>query len=293
MGVGVLSVNEQAVRFGRENPLVGVVTEPAPSERTEPPPACLFLNAGLVHHVGPNRLYVTLARWLAASGFLGLRFDFSGVGDSAARADHMPFDRSAVIETREAMDWLSGARSVDRFILTGICSGATFSLQAASLDPRVVGVVLINFQGAVESEVRSFVAERSEARHVWQVSLFSARSWAKLLTGRADYRGIARTVGTKLGDVLTRRRRLLPQAEADLARVRGLLERGVRVLAVYSAGDPGWDYLGFALGDRVGREGAGANLSVVTVPGADHTFTPFESRERLLKLIDDWTGGFR
>src|SRR5262249_767876 len=47
--------------------------------------AILLLNAGAVSHVGPNRLYVALARRWAALGHVVLRVDNSGVGDSATR----------------------------------------------------------------------------------------------------------------------------------------------------------------------------------------------------------------
>src|SRR5207302_190015 len=90
LGRGVLRVNEQAVFLGQTNTLVGVVTDPGQPHGELPHTAFVFLNAGLVHHVGPNRLYVTAARRLAALGFVGLRFDFSGIGDSPVRADHLP-----------------------------------------------------------------------------------------------------------------------------------------------------------------------------------------------------------
>ena len=117
-------MREEAVLFGKTKSLVGIISEPMEITNSSPLPAVMILNAGLVHHVGPNRLYVKIARKLAGIGFTVLRFDFSGIGDSNVRGDHLPFQKSAINETQEAMDYLSTAKGVDRFILTGICSGA-------------------------------------------------------------------------------------------------------------------------------------------------------------------------
>ena len=56
-------MTETAVLFGPRQTLVGVLTDPgapAPPDR----PAIILLNAGRIHHVGPNRLHVKLARRL-------------------------------------------------------------------------------------------------------------------------------------------------------------------------------------------------------------------------------------
>lgn len=284
-------MSEQAVVFGRTNALVGVVNDPAPAERPGKPPAFLFLNAGFLHHAGPNRLYVTLARKIAALGFSGLRFDFSGIGDSPLRADHVPFQECAVDEVREAMDWLSETRSAERFVLLGLCSGGTFALQAAALDPRVVGLVLINFQGGVDQGAKSYVAQRSETRYFWRVSVFNASSWRRALTGKADYRSVLRRIGSKVAGVLGPRRKRPPEVEADEARIEGLLKRGVRLLTIYSVGDPGLDYLGEVLGGAPSEKTTAARIGLTTVPRADHTFTFPDGQQRVLQTIVDWTMG--
>jgi alpha/beta superfamily hydrolase len=69
------------VLFGRTRSLVGIITDPPEAERDPQRPAIVCLNAGIIHRVGPHRLYVKMARTLAAMGFVVLRFDFSGIGD--------------------------------------------------------------------------------------------------------------------------------------------------------------------------------------------------------------------
>ncbi|HHO68021.1 MAG TPA: alpha/beta hydrolase, partial [Gammaproteobacteria bacterium] len=73
-------MKERVVTFGPERNLVGVLTQP---DQVRPDlPVLVFLNAGLLHRVGPYRMHVDLARQLAARGYASLRFDLSGRGDS-------------------------------------------------------------------------------------------------------------------------------------------------------------------------------------------------------------------
>ena len=81
---------ERSVRLGRLG-LFGIVSEPLqPTDR----PTVVFLNAGLIHHVGPARLWVTLGRELASVGIPTLRLDLSGLGESPVQAgaatEHRP-----------------------------------------------------------------------------------------------------------------------------------------------------------------------------------------------------------
>src|SRR5690242_20829696 len=103
-----------------------------------------MLNSGILHRVGSCRLHVQVARALSVAGFSTLRFDYSGVGDSDSRRDTLPFEQSAVVETQEAMDYLTRTKGVQRFVLMGLCSGADMSHDTAVADERVTGLVLID-----------------------------------------------------------------------------------------------------------------------------------------------------
>ena len=178
--------DETPVRFGAHRTLVGILT-PAHGAATDM--AVILLNAGLIHHVGPHRLHVRLARALAGIGVACLRFDFSGIGDSPARPDNLPIVEMVVREPCEAMDELE-RRGYKRFVLAGICSGAYSAFKATSVDARVVGAILINPQ--------DFAAGQGGESQAWERryltrSVFRPRAWLNLLTGRVDYARIART----------------------------------------------------------------------------------------------------
>jgi hypothetical protein len=70
---------ERAVRFGPGERLFGILTTPATMNRAAP--SIIFLTTGTEYHIGPNRLYVPLARSWAEAGHLVLRFDLGGIGE--------------------------------------------------------------------------------------------------------------------------------------------------------------------------------------------------------------------
>jgi pimeloyl-ACP methyl ester carboxylesterase len=291
-----VAMREHAVLFGKTASLVGVMTDPPDTIRGESLPGIVLLNAGLVHRVGPQRLYVKIARSLAAMGFVVLRFDFSGIGDSDVRTDTLPFDESAISETREAMHYLHTASRCERFILMGICSGAKVSLQTACDDPRVVGVVLINPRGHlhdVDDAVSVSIRNRTLARHYWRImasSSFRAKNWLKFITGKFEARDLVKVArGFQLGRLLLPQRRALPGVEKATADMRALAARGVYLLQVHSEGDKGLDYLHVVLSEEeIDELHACDKIRIETIDEADHTFNMLWSQQRLLQIIQRW-----
>jgi pimeloyl-ACP methyl ester carboxylesterase len=136
---GPTVVTEKAIRFGRESHLFGVLTLPDASSspaRT----AAILLNAGLINHLGPHRLNVRLARYLAEHGIPCLRFDFSGVGESAVTSQPSPAPQ--VADVGDAIDRLVADSVARDFVLFGICAGGVYAYQSALKHERVSGVVL-------------------------------------------------------------------------------------------------------------------------------------------------------
>jgi pimeloyl-ACP methyl ester carboxylesterase len=237
-----------------------------------------------------------MARRLTAQGFVALRFDLSGLGDSTVRKDHLPFAQSAVSETREAMDYLAGARGCERFVLAGICSGAGVSLRTACSDPRVVGAALINARNHLhersDEALSASIANRTQTHHWWRLafsSSFKDKNWLRAITGKVDY---ARVLGDLLRfpiEILFRRRgKGMPKSNPFVAELRNLCERGVDVLHVYSEGDEGLDYLHVVLGkEKQALEEQGL-LKLEVIPATNHSFSLLWSQERLSSLVVDW-----
>jgi len=249
----------------------------------------VFLNAGVIHRVGPSRLYVHLARALAELGCVAARFDHSGIGDSPVRRDGLPFEQSSIAEAREAMDWLQQTRGLQRFVLVGLCSGAVTAFETAVVDERVRGIVMINPQGFDQSpEWNSYMTHRSQARRYWTQSLFSAESWMKALRGRVDYQRLASVLWRQVrgqGTPNTVVSSVVSRVAADLD---ALTRRRVASLLLCSEGDDGIDYMNVILGRDVRRVALGTGVTVEILPGADHSLTLIDSQRGLVRMVCRW-----
>jgi pimeloyl-ACP methyl ester carboxylesterase len=284
-------MTEEVLLFGAPRSLVGILTRPDQAATARDLPAVVFINAGVLHRVGPNCLYVKIARALAGAGYVVLRFDLSGVGDSPARRDNLPFEKSALAESQEAMSCLSAVAGVRTFVLSGLCSGAHVSLKTACLDPRVVGVVLINTmpdEQSIEDTPGSRIASRQDARYYLGIALFSAKSWLRVLTGKANYRAIAKTLRRQLDRVLGSSRPPSLATKRAAADYRLLIDRGVRLLFICSARDPGLDYINDVIGDQLDGLCSSGKAELHVIPRSDHTFTLIRDQELVVKLMSDW-----
>ena len=289
-------MKEHAFLFGDGGGLVGVLTDPpglVPSRGAGGPLGAILLNAGVIHRVGPSRLYVHLARDLATLGCVAARFDHSGIGDSPVRRDGASFEESSLVEAREAMDALQESRGVERFILIGLCSGAVTAFDTAGVDDRVVGVVLINPQGFDQSpEWNSYIVNRGDARRYWTRSLFSATSWWNAITGRVDYKrlvGVLWRQASGPGSARSVVSSVVTRVGADLEK---LMRREVRTLLVCSEGDDGIEYMNVILQKDVRTLPPAAELTVEILPGADHSLTLLDSQRRVVDVVRAWAGWF-
>ena len=291
-------VREIPLLFGREHGLFGILAEPedlaAAGKRAET--AILMLNVGTNHRVGPNRLYVKMARAWAARGYRSLRFDLAGIGDSRTAAGYAAtrlYSKGSTVDVGAAIERLSGL-GVQRFILVGLCSGAYVAFQTALADPRVTGLVLINPRRLdwKEGETLQSAMQRSyKSSHFYRRALLEASTYRRLFKGEIDVRGIAGRVVT-LTRVRAERaaRRLFRQAPAEenvLANMRLLSERGTDILLIVAEADDGLDYLEYHLGPR-GRHMQGQpNFRMLMVAGADHTLSQADSQQHVIEAVRD------
>lgn len=270
---------EHAVTFAPQA-LVGVLAEAAAGDGTHGP-AVVFLNAGMLHRVGPNRLHVRLARELARCGFTSLRFDRSGVGDSPPRKDGLPLREAGLSDVRDAMDFLAGERGASAFILVGLCSGADLAFSAALADERIVGAILID--GLPYRSWRSRL-------HRLASRLMRHGAWRRLLARDGPLWRRLRRVRQPARPAVAARQREVPPQEEAAAGLRALTERGVRLLLIYTHGREysyRRQFRDMFPGIRADR------VDVEYFRDADHTFTLGASQDLLARRVDQWMSGFQ
>jgi pimeloyl-ACP methyl ester carboxylesterase len=276
-------MREEAILLGPHRSLVGIYTPAVPGCATRGRMAVVLLNAGLIHHVGPNRLYVKLARALAARGITVVRIDSSGIGDSSPRPDHLPAEELGMREPQEILDDLS-RRGHNGFVLCGVCSGAKHALLAAG-DPRVKGLILINQQVTVAD---AQAGEHVLAQYYLRRSLRNPRAWRNLFTGKVKYRALFTTLFSEARRVLRagRAARGAGPAELLLKELEPALVRATPVLIVFS--DRHTEFLKL-LGEDARSLQRHKSLRIEPHPQVDHLFTSTKAQTALVQQVCGWT----
>lgn len=258
---------ERVHRFG--DGLVGVAT--LPLGRAPRATALVLLNAGLVHRMGPFRVYVQLARRLAAQGYVVLRFDQSGLGDSPLSSQ--PADNRKRDELRAAMDLLERETGVRRFVLGGICSGADDSFNLAPAEPRVAGLVLLDGVGyrtrghRLRHYLPRLLNPLRVARALWR--RLRPRTQAPRAVGNDDLRDF-------------------PTREEAIRRLQALDDRGAQVLLLYTGGVASYHNHRRQAFENFGAVMRSPNMATEYWPGCDHTFYVRRHRGKLFACLQDW-----
>lgn len=274
---------EKAYTFGKDGFLVGILTEPDANRQNEGIPAVLLWNAGLLHRVGPYRLYVDMARTLASMGFTVLRFDLSGKGDSEIGKDSRSYEQRVVSDIQEAMDFLSTKKGVDEFVLVGLCSGADDAHQAAVLDSRVSGVVFLDGYG-----YRTW----GYYLHHYGPRLFKLRVWKNFLKRKYSSVFIEKREEGHETDTKKMFEREFPPKAKVTREIQGLIDRGVNLLYIYSGGMK-YHYYNYhgQFEDMFRSIDFQGKVQLEYFNEADHTYPRLVDREKLMTTISDWMKG--
>ncbi len=282
-------MKETIAAFGKTRSLIGIVTQPESGSSADLP-AVILLNSGILHRVGPNRLYVKIARALAAQGFVVFRFDFSGIGDSSSSEEDISFDERTINELDEAMSYLGAEYLSNEFILIGICSGAKIAYTTQCNDPRVIGAAPINIPKLLDTtddRLASAVKNRSETSYLLKSSLINPGSWLKLFSGRADYRGILRNLNFLLRKLVPAANREYPDTLHIKSDIRSITDRNANLLFIYSERDRGLNYLKETLGGEMNTLDGSGRFRIEMIK-ANHTFTMLSNQRELIDLIVNW-----
>lgn len=289
---GAVAVVEEACAFGEENHLFGVVSRPAGVASR---PAIVMFNAGCVHHVGPNRLSVTLARTLAAAGFPSLRFDLDGIGDSVARGagpENDPYPPSALDDARSAFEFLKRRYGYRDFVALGLCSGAHTSFHAGlQFEDECIGeLILINpltfyWEDGFEQ------ATQFEDAVAYRKSLRDGSRWKKLLRGDVNLRRLWQVA---LGQLLAHAKArvdelkeiVAPQRASRLARdLRRLAGMRRRMTLFVAESDPGREILMTSARRATSQGLRNGRIRFETIAQADHTFSQMKPRRDLVERL--------
>jgi pimeloyl-ACP methyl ester carboxylesterase len=289
-----LKLTERALFFGADDSLFGVITEPRAGELRRR--GVILLNAGSDSHIGVNRLNVSFAREWASRGYVALRMDIGGLGDSDTRPgqpDDLVFPPAALDDIAAAVELLRtryGARDVSLF---GLCSGAYHSLRAAVAGVPVNRILMVNPQHYFWKEGTTLedlqLAEVVQNSRLYVRRLFHRDAWQRMFGGRVNIWRIAKiyayrpilAMESRMRDMARRMRVRLPN---DLgSELMQIYRRGIRIVLVFARGEPGIDLLKLQAGSSVKKLGEYCRIHVID--GADHVFSQSGPRSVMKKVL--------
>jgi alpha-beta hydrolase superfamily lysophospholipase len=287
---------ERPVFFGADALLFGIVTQPPANEIRRR--AVILLNAGADHHIGASRLYVSMARRWAQHGYVVLRMDLGGVGDSGTRPGHTDddvFPQEAVDDIRAAIEFLRNSYGVRDVTLAGLCSGAYHALRAAVAGLSVNRILMVNPQNYFWKPGETLqglqLVEVVRNPGVYREKVFSLAAWKRMVTGQVNILRIAKiymqrpllAAESTLRDIARRLHIRLPN---DLGtELEEVVARGVRVVFVFARDEPGIGLLKLQAGNSVKRLGERCHMH--TINGGDHVFTRGGPRAIMEKIVSD------
>ena len=145
----------------------------------------LFIVGGPQYRVGAHRQFLRWSRYFNAGGHATCRFDRAGTGDA-------PGQRGALLdcgaELRGTLDAAVVATGVSRWVVFGLCDGATLTLLHLANHPAVAGVVALNPWAPVAASARS----QALVREYYGRQLLSRAFWGRLLRGEVKVVGALR-----------------------------------------------------------------------------------------------------
>lgn len=275
-------MRETTLAFGSDRGLIGTVCLPDAPARADF--GLVLFNAGVVHRVGPHRIYVKLARELASRGVASIRFDLHGLGDSLRGSASVGHAEQVVDDLRRAMDELQRQSGVSRFTLLGFCSGVPQSRDAALADSRVDHVILYDGFNVPTRRARvRYLAQRLRAHGL---GVEAARLWLRRL---AEH--FATRVRGRSGDP-----RGAEGVDNLAAALRPLRDRGVRVTVLHSGADFSAVNYPAQAAEFFGSTVAGLRFGFL--PDVDHVLTSRQAQRRyvdwmLATLLPDGVEGGR
>lgn len=277
-----MPIVERPIWIDAVAPLFGVLSEPPHDEKRRA--AVILLNAGADFHIGASRMYVSLARRWARSGYYVLRLDLAGIGDSATRPgnrDDEVFPQEAIDDVRAAIEFLRSRYAINQISLAGLCSGAYHALRAAAVGVEINRILMVNpknyfwKKGMTLQQLQ--MAQVVHNPTLYPRRLLSLQAWRRVLTGQVNL--------LRIGAVYLQRARLTGESTfRDLARhlhirlpedlgweLERIAAHGIRMILLFAPGEPGIALLRLQAGSVVAR--LKNQCRVLIVGSGDHIFS--------------------
>ena len=287
-------VVESAHFLDRANRLFGVLTAPSTGTPTR---AVLLLNSGANHHIGNGRMYVKFARRLAREGWLVLRYDVSGIGDSAPHPgapENDVYTVNAVRDLATAITFVRNRPGIGRVEVTGLCSGAYHGFKGAVAGLPMDGVTVVNplvffWKEGMSLSYPPFQMVQAAAQY--RRSVLQSDKWKKLARGEVRILPVVQVLVRRfidlLGGFVTNLRRALrfPPKDDLGSEIRRVVGRDTALRFLFSSGDPGESLLRTGAGWVLPRLARSGRVPISHLSGCDHSLSSAWMHELLWREL--------
>lgn len=232
-----------------------------PEEGLDQYPAVVLCHGFTGNKIGLHRIFVKAARHFCQAGYVVLRFDFSGCGESDGDHGEITID-GQVAETLTALGFLKKVSQVNsgQTYLAGLSMGGAVAALAAARAADVAGVVLWAPVADMYEEIRDLVGE----------SLISDVQ----AYGKADFEGFA----LSRPFIESLRNNFPLEAAAGFAGP---------ILAIHGTADKDIPWQNSERYREV-RKGLPYSTDVHLLPDADHTFSGLKWEDEVFETTVRW-----
>ena len=265
--------------------LVGILASPENPASTT---GVLIIVGGPQYRVGSHRQFVEFSRALAETGYPCMRFDYRGMGDSSGtqRAfEKVDEDIAAAINTL-----LQKCPGLNDVVLWGLCDGATAAAFYSARDSRINGLILINpWVHTDEAEAQVYL------KYYYFRRITSRAFWRKIMDGQFELKralkDLKRLVEKAAGgrrnkpNAGTNNLSSLPQRLAS-----SLMARQQKRLVILSEQDYVAKEFQALIDNDTQWQDILSDTPVVTIRGADHTFSTPNSAQAVTRQTISWIG---
>jgi alpha-beta hydrolase superfamily lysophospholipase len=246
------------------------------------PPTIVLLNAGVIDHAGPARLWVDLARSWAAAGLNVVRFDLSGIGDSPVhegQRDQIVFPREAVQDVLDVLRDIS-PDDPENAVLVGLSSGAYHAMEVA-LVSRVRAVCAVNAPIATIAE-ESPPATVSAAGDPNRVNSDAMKGWTDRLLNLDWFSSVLHRLPEGAWWFVNRVALGTPPAR----KLSEVIEAGVNVFVIVGTEEAMW--LTRGEGPTMRRLSRSERFRLKVIPDLEHSLFERHGRELAAGLVTDY-----
>ncbi|MCH9695846.1 MAG: alpha/beta hydrolase [Gammaproteobacteria bacterium] len=257
-------------------------------------------NAGSVHSIGPNRVYVELARCLAENGIASFRFDLPNLGDAVLGhelQENHPYPGNAVAATGDVISYLKDELGFERTVLAGICSGSYTAFRYAldsdnsgHVDLAMINPLTFYWEDGMQLRLGAGQVGLGEAKY-YDRAMGNLQSWKRLLTGQSEFRAIFKFVCQQVLEKIRFCTKLFldkisVSPPTKLAQeLRHITDSGNPITLFISSRDIGYDLMKAEALSAVASLERQNKLRVQIIEDGDHTFSRSKERGVFIDLF--------